>query len=199
MLVPGTYRTVETIRGDLNKDGHEDVVLLVKATDQKMVVTGDDGKPLDRNRRGLIIAFKKGPSYDVVLSNLQCFSSENEDGGVYFPPELEVRIDKGNFYIGYSHGRYGHWRYNFRYQNAGFELIGYDSSSHHGPVVERALSVNILANKVVRRVNTNHAAQGGDERFKEIRSTIQRPKTIRLGDIPDFDELSVERTLGISP
>lgn len=197
-LIPKSYNLVESIKGDLNKDGQEDVVLLIKATDPNRVVANRDGRMVDRNRRGLIIALKKGDAYDLALKNPDCFLSENEDGGVYFAPELSIEIKKGNLLIQYSHGRYGYWMYNFRYQNADFELIGYDNSNNRGPVVETFVSVNLLSNKVLRRVNTNQDAEGGDERFEETWSKIQHPKSIKLAEINDFDELSIERTLGIA-
>ena len=197
-LVPSTHKIVESIRGDLNKDGQEDVVLLVKATDKTMIVADDRGKKVDRNRRGLIIAFKNGNSYAIALKNLNCFSSENEDGGVYFPPELSITTKKSNLLIQYSHGRYGYWTYNFRFQNSDFELIGYESSNNHGPVIESFVSINLLSNKALRRVNTNEGAQGGDERLKETWSKIKESKSIKLSEIANFDELSIEQALGLS-
>jgi len=64
-------------------------------------------------------------NYQLALENYDCFSSENEAGGVYFAPELWVKIEKGNLYINYSHGRYGYWSYTFRFQDSDFALIGY--------------------------------------------------------------------------
>ena len=197
-MVPKTHTVVETIKGDLNKDGQEDMVFLVKATDKAMVVPDHDGKRVDRNRRGLIIAFRVGDSYQIALKNLNCFSSENETGGVYFPPDLSLSIKGGNLLIHYGHGRYGYWAYNFRHQNSEFELIGFDRSENHGPVVESFVSINFLSNKILKKVNTNQEAQGGDERFKESWSKIKKPKTIKLAAIENFDDLSVEQVLGIS-
>lgn len=197
-MIPKTHTVVETIKGDLNKDGQEDMVFLVKATDKAMVVPDRDGKRVDRNRRGLIIAFRVGDSYQIALKNLTCFSSENEDGGVYFPPELSLSIKGGNLLIDYGHGRYGYWSYNFRHQNSGFELIGFDRSENHGPVVQSFVSINLLSNKILKKVNTNQEAQGGDERFKENWSKIKKPKTIKLAEIESFDEFSLEKVLGIS-
>ena len=195
-LVPAGYRVVETIRGDLDRDGREDVVLLVKATDPAGIVDDERGGKVDRNRRGLVIAFRHGDRYDLALKNLACFSSENEDGGVYFAPELSVSVMKnGTLSLHYSHGRYGYWIYKFRWQQGAFELIGYDGSSDDGPVVERFTSINLLSNKAVTRTNTNPDAQGGDERFEETWKTIAPHAPIRLADIQDFDGLNVEAEL----
>lgn len=198
-FVPKGYRVVDTITGDLNKDGQDDVVLLVKATNPSMIVTDARGEQLDRNRRGLIIAFKQGGRYALASKNLDCFSSENEDGGVYFAPELSIDIKKGRLLFHYGHGRYGYWDYTFRYQKGGFYLIGYDASNDHGPVVESLVSINFMTHRILKRVNTNEEAEaGGEEKFRESWSKLKRPTTIRLQDVKDFDDLDTERMLGVS-
>ncbi|WP_431637161.1 hypothetical protein ACQVBX_06105 [Dyella sp. KULCS107] len=191
-FVPKGYRVVDTIRGDLNKDGEEDVVLLIKAADPSMIVSDARGEKLDRNRRGLVIAFKQGMGYALALKNFTCFSSENEDGGVYFAPELSIDIKKGLLLFHYSHGRYGYWGYTFRYQKGGFYLIGYDASNDHGPVVESVVSINLMTGRIWKRVNTNEDAEGGgEEDFKDSWSKITKPRVISLEGIKDFDSLDV--------
>jgi hypothetical protein len=196
-FVPPGYVVVETIRGDLNKDHQEDEVLIIKATNKKNFVKHEYRGLLDRNRRGLIVALKKGDHYELALENRKCFSSENEDGGVYFPPELHIWIEKGNLRLHYAHGRYGSWTYLFRYQNADFELIGYDSSENYGPVVIRSVSVNFLTQKMLIRDNVNSVGTQASSRnkFKEKSKTFVFPKLIQLQSITDFDELDVESLL----
>jgi hypothetical protein len=191
-LVPKEYKLIEVIKGDLNNDKQDDIVLLVKAKDSKLIVKNRFGKTVDRNRRGLLIAFRKEREFIPVLKNLDCFSSENEDGGVYFPPELSVEIKKEKLFISFQHGRYGYWIYTFRYKPDDFELIGYDSSDNHGPVVDSVLSINFLTNKILNKVNVNAEAEGDDEVFKETWSTIKNPKSFKLSNIKNFDEFSME-------
>ncbi len=197
-LVPKGFRVVETIRGDLNRDGRDDVVLLVKASDPDEVVTNGRGERVDRNRRGLVIAFRDRDrdGYQLVLKNPTLLSSENEEGGVYFPPELSVGVEKGALVLHYSHGRYGYWQYKFRYQQGQFVLIGYDRSEHRGPVIESVTSINFSTGKKLNKVNTNRGAQGGEERFVEQWSRIVVPKPIDLADISDLDNWSIEQALG---
>lgn len=190
-FVPGKYRIFEEIYGDLNKDGVDDCVLIIKDTDKENFVTDEYQGELDRNRRGIVILFDKGGSYEVVLENKDCFSSENEDGGVYYAPELSVEIaEKGNLYIHYSHGRYGWWRYTFRYQNNDFELIGFDSSSNRGPLIERMTSINFLTKKKQVSVNTNEDAENGKDQFEETWEDIEIKSLVKLSEIVDFDEES---------
>jgi hypothetical protein len=194
-FIPAGYFVFEEIRGDLNKDNQEDYVFIIKGTDKDKFVKDEYRGQLDRNRRGIIIALKNQNQYELVLENRVCFSSENEDGGVYYAPELSVSISKGNLEVHYGHGRYGYWAYKFRFQNSDFELIGYDSSQG-GPVEESFTSINFLTKKMLVKVNVNQNAEGGDEVFKENWRSFSLSKPIKLRDIVLFDNLDEQSLLG---
>lgn len=187
--VPKGYRITGRIGGDLNNDGIPDSVLVVKATLKDRLETNGDGKTVDRNRRGLIVFLGTNGQFRKVMENLNCFSSENEDGGVYFPPELSVEIGRNKLYVHYRHGRYGYWKYTFRLRGADFELIGYDASNNSGPRIDRQVSINFLTKKRMERVNTNASAEGGDEVFKEKWNDISLEGLAKLSQIEDFDNL----------
>lgn len=196
-FVPPGYVVVETIRGDLNQDQQVDVVLIIKATSKNNLVQHESRGLLDRNRRGLVVAFKKGDRYELALENRHCFSSENEDGGVYFPPDLNVLVQKGNLRLHYAHGRYGSWTYTFRYQNSDFELIGFDNSENDGPVVHRLVSINFLTKKMLVRDNVTVVEKraSSPNKFKDTSKTFVFPQLIQLRSVSDVDELDVERLL----
>ncbi len=189
-FVPKGYVVFDKSFGDLNKDGQEDCILIIKGTNKDNIVINRFDEKVDRNRRGIIILFKTQESYQLVTMNYNCFFSENEDGGVYFPPELLVKVERGNLIIHYAHGRYGFWRYTFRYQDANFKLIGYDESSG-GIVISNELSINFLTKKKLIRENTNENAVGGDEVFKETWSKIAINELILLSEIKDFEEFRI--------
>lgn len=190
-FIPESYKLFQEIHGDLNKDGVEDRVVIIKGTNKENVITDEYRGKLDRNRRGVIVLFKKKENYILAVKNYNCFSSENEDGGVYFPPELDVSIEKGKLYIHYGHGRYGYWAYTFRVKNNDMELIGYDESNG-GAVISSETSINFLTKKKFTKTNTNENAEGGDEVFEETKEEIKMNKIIKLSEIKDFDELEVE-------
>ena len=190
-FIPKGYTEFKKYSGDLNKDGLEDCVLIIKKTDSANVVMNRFDKKVDRNRRGIIVLFKNANGYELADKNLECFSSENEDGGVYFAPELWIEIKDNKLYIHYGHGRYGYWKYTFRFQKSNFELIGYDSSSNRGPVTNRETSINFLTKKKLIKENTNENAEGGDEIFKENWYDIEIDNLIKLSEIKDFDELDM--------
>jgi hypothetical protein len=187
--IPKGMALFDQISGDLNRDGIVDLVLMIKGTDKSMFIQDEYRGELDRNRRGIIVLFKREQGYELASKNPDCFSSENEEGGVYYPPELTLDIRKGKLYVEYRHGRYGYWTYTFRCQNGDFELIGYDSTSSYGPVINREKSINFSTKRMQERVNVNESAESGEEVFKETWKDIQLDKMIKLSEIKDFDEL----------
>ncbi|KDM90060.1 hypothetical protein [Photobacterium galatheae] len=197
-LVPAGYVVVNQMQGDLNKDNQDDFVLLIKGTDKSYIIQDEYRGALDRNRRGIIIARKNNDQYELMLKNLHCFSSENEDGGVYFPPEMNISINKGNLYFHYMHGRYGHWTYTFRSQNSDFELIGFDSSVNRGPIVERAVSVNFMTRKMLVKENMNRDEEAEEDVFKETWKKFSLAKRIKLSEVDDFDNLKIDKLINIS-
>jgi hypothetical protein len=194
-FLPKGYVIFEKIYGDLNKDNLKDCILIIKATDKTKIVIDDYEKKVDRNRRGLIVLLNRKGKYEIAVKNYNCFSSENEDGGVYMPPDLSVEIKKNNLCVHYGHGRYGYWRYTFRFQNSDFELIGYDSgdrsSFESDYVTFDETSMNFITKKElvkkVIKVNTD-----GKEVFKETWKNINISTFIKLSKIKDFDELDMD-------
>lgn len=190
-FLPKGYVVFEKINGDLNKDGIDDCILIVKGTDTNKIVTDEYRGKLDRNRRGIIVLFSKNGHYELAMKNLDCFSSENEDGGAYSAPELSIEIKKGNLYFYYGHDRYGYWKYAFRFQKSDFELIGYDASDNNGPVINSEISINFLTKIKQTKVNTNKSADSGEEVFKTTSKKIKIDRLLKLSQIKGFDELDV--------
>lgn len=95
-FIPDGYVLFEKVSGDLNKDKQEDCILIIKGTNKDKIVLNEYGEMVDRNRRGIIILFKNKNGYQKATENINCFSSENEDGGIYFPPDLIIGVERGN-------------------------------------------------------------------------------------------------------
>jgi hypothetical protein len=196
-FVPNGYRLYsedgidQIVKGDLNKDGREDVVFLIKKQEQANIVKSNNGDLVDRNRRGIVVLFSNGNGYELAAENLDCFSSENEEGGVYYAPELYLEIVKGNLLVKYAHGRYGNWEYIFKLRDNDFELIGYDESNYRGPVIESTTSINFLTKKKQKKTNTNADADGGQEVFEETWTTYTGKELLHLSTIRDFDTIEL--------
>ena len=191
-FIPKGYDLFSRCEGDLNKDGKPDVVLMIKGTDKSKWVDDEYRGRLDRNRRGLIILFKRDGGYELIAENDECFSSENEDGGVYYAPELSLEINKNTLILHYAHGRYGYWQYIFRYQNNDFELIGYFGSYDRGPVVINITDVNFSTRTCVYKENINADDDEAEEKFKVKTIKFKRKNLIKLSEITDFDELDLD-------
>ena len=189
-FVPKGYSLFQQYKGDLNKDGKPDVVLMIKGTEKSKWVDDECRGRLDRNRRGLIILFKRKNGYEQILRNDTCFSSENEDGGIYDAPELELYIIKNTLHIYFAHGRYGCWNYIFRYQNNDFELIGYNHNRRIRLVTYYNLDINFSTRTRVYEENLNADDDEKEERFKVTKSKIKRRKLIKLSEIADIDKLN---------
>ena len=192
-FIPEGYVESETYFGDLNNDKIDDCVLVIKETNTSAIVTNRFGNKVDRNRRGIIVLFKYKNGYQLASQNSSCFYSENEDGGNYYPPELWLEIKNGTLQVHYGHGRYGFWYYTFRFQNSGFELIGYDAVSSRGPITLREISINFLTKQKLIKQNTNEDLEGQAESFEETWHTIEIEKLIKLSDINDFEELDLSK------
>lgn len=189
-FIPKGFVLFEKVNGDLNNDGLEDCILIIKGTEKSEIIQDEYRGKLDRNRRGIIVLLKtKNGDYQLATENNQCFSSENEEGGAYYAPELMVYVEKGNLFVHYAHGRYGYWKYTFRLKGSDFQLIGYDSSDNNGPVVNNETSINFLTGKKQDKVNTDPNAESGEEVFEETWSKIPAQKLIMLSEIKDFDNL----------
>ena len=188
--IPEGYTLFEKISGDLNGDTIDDHVLIVKDTKKDKIVQHEYFGELDRNRRGILIYLSNNGNFDLVTKNLDCFSSENEDGGGYFAPELSVETQKGHLVLHYGHGKYGYWTYSFRYQNSDFELIEYFSASHRGSVLLRETSINFLTKKKLVRENIKEIGEHeGHVVFEEKREDIAMDTLHKLSEIKDFYDL----------
>ena len=192
-FIPKGYKLFEKISGDLNKDGLDDCVLIIKATRKDGFERDYEGKLIDRNRRGIIVLFSEEKGYKVAVKNYNCFSSENEDGGVYFAPYLSIDIRNSKLFVHYAHGRYGYWEYCFRYQDSDFMLIGYESLGSQGPTVLGKVSINFLTGVRYDDDNVNKYDDDAEEKFVRKVIKLKKEPLKKLSEIDDFDELEIER------
>ena len=72
-FIPKGYIEFEKHFGDLNKDGQDDCVLIIKKIDENNIVINQYDEKVDRNRRGIIILFKNENGYQLADRNYDCF------------------------------------------------------------------------------------------------------------------------------
>jgi hypothetical protein len=136
-FAPAGWRVEFKASGDLNKDGIDDLALIIRQDDPANVLTNMPIGPakLDTNPRILAMAFgRSGGGYDLTLQNHTLIPDTTEpnlddyltEGGgiVIARGTLQVKLHLFASAGGWSMGTVG---YTFRFQNGRVELIGYDS------------------------------------------------------------------------
>jgi hypothetical protein len=195
-FVPAGYKVTEEVRGDLNKDGFEDAVLIIENKRRE-------------NLSGIIVAFGKDGGYEVALKNRDFFSYNKYYVGTGEPEWYAVDIKKGILIIS-TNGRascctFETTVYKFRYKSGDFELTGYDRTVTvlgNGIIIE-AESVNLLSKKMRTKTNKaanvedddgdaynamfDHDAESGKEVFDEVwKDVIIKEKPLTLRNIKNF-------------
>lgn len=135
-FVPKGWKIRENVKGDLNKDGINDVALVIQKTDtaliKKMATYSKDTNP-----RNLIVLFgtEKANCFELILRNSTFILASDRDD--MDDPFESIYIDNGtlklNFLEFYTVGNwmFGHFNYTWRFQDGEFKLIGADISRHH--------------------------------------------------------------------
>ena len=172
-FLPMEWRMELKQSGDLNGDGRDDVVLVLRAIDERNVidVRGQGGpENFDTNPRILMVAFANAAGgYDLALENHTLIARTMEPSAQdpLDPNGIQeggVAIKNGTLQVtfGYFSGNMGHLTYTFRFEKGGFKLIGYDSTD-----VERfkgtmtQVSVNYLTRRMKR--NVGHISEDTDK------------------------------------
>ena len=191
-FVPDNEKIFKKIVGDLNGDGEKDVVLLTTETKELAFI---DGK--DRNRRGIVIAFKKGNGYELAARMPCCFSPEPTDDYYQGISIKEVEIKNGKLYISHTYGRYSYHAYTFRYQNNDFEVIGFDYNTRideQESTIWETKSINFLTKKM--KVQTEILHWYGEEQINDKEETwhdITIKRLVKLTDIDDFQNFVIDK------
>jgi hypothetical protein len=159
-FVPEGWKLEAEQKGDLNKDGADDLVILLRMNEAKNVIKNDGlgANPFDTNPRILAVVFSGGANkpYALALEN-HMLIARPEDPVLEDPlSELgEIAIEKGALKVAlHLFSSAGSWAtglttYRFRHGKRGFELIGFDRSTtgrSDGGVEE--VSINYLTRKV---------------------------------------------------
>lgn len=191
-FVPKGWRLEQQQSGDLNKDGQDDLLLLLRSNEPKNVLKNDGlgQNPFDTNPRILAVAFGNGAgkSFTLGLEN-HTLIARTED------PVMEdlvgetgaVAIERGTLKVTLSlFSSAGSWSagnstFRFRHGKRGFELIGYDNVStqrNTGEVEE--VSINYLTGKVQISTGTIE-----DDKLKDKWRKIAKKKLLLLEEIGD--------------
>jgi hypothetical protein len=119
-VVPTQYRLIKEVFGDLNRDGVEEKVAVYNMTPEE-----DNIKGIDR----VVIIFRKNKGQWVIWQQSGNAVGNSRDGGMMGDPFEDIEIKKGVLLISQAGGSSWKWRHvdKYKFQNNGFELIGYTS------------------------------------------------------------------------
>lgn len=103
--------------GDLNKDGLDDLVIVLRST-------GEESNP--SSPRVLLIYFRDASNTFTLKETNSTFILKIEDGGIMGNPFQNISINRGSILIDHSGGSRERWSYThrFNYRDNGFYLIG---------------------------------------------------------------------------
>ncbi|WP_353548715.1 hypothetical protein [Sediminibacterium sp. KACHI17] len=140
--IPRNYSIVDSIRGDLDKDGVDELVVAYNTKSDEEAI--DDGVP-----RELIIYKLVNHKWSVWQKSTQALMG-SRDGGMMGDPYGEMVIEKGILKILQEGG--SSWKWNitdkYRYDGREFKLIGCES--HYGKPCEYfgSFDFNLVTGKI---------------------------------------------------
>ena len=138
--IPPGWKLLQTSKGDLNKDGRDDVALVLEEKNPKKIKKDNNLSPLplNFNKRRLLVLLREKSGYQELIKKDDFLPSESsEENSCLVDPLVErgVKIKKGVLQIElnywFSCGSYGttHETFKFRLENDRLRLIGRDSLS----------------------------------------------------------------------
>ena len=201
--LPKQTALYDAIKGDLNKDGIEDVAVVTQETFKDKFMpfsdscdesTKDDKwcQIVNKNCRGIVILLSNGDKYEAVVTKRDIFESPNEDGGAYFPPELVVEIKNSELKFFYSYGKYGYWEYVFALYGKDFRLVKYLSNVNNGPVPEYIVQMDFVNHRLDKSTNLLYP---GNKEYKRYEECIEKYKSFDdAQEEEDYDGTFIRKT-----
>lgn len=156
-IIPDNWRILDSITGDLNKDGIKDLVFAIQNTDTSNIEANDGFgiDSIDLNPRILGIYFGTEDGFYIQELISYEFIIPRDSPTMDEPFDGFSLNDKGvldiNYHFWFSAGSWSmsNLTYRFRYQDNAFTLIGYDSYEGHRASGETTeYSVNFLSRKM---------------------------------------------------
>jgi hypothetical protein len=158
-FAPAGWRVEFKIAGDLNKDGIDDLALVIRQNDPKNVLTntGLGVSKLDTNPRILAVVFgKAGGGYTLALENHTLIPRTTEPNlDDYLAEGGGIAIKRGTLQVTlHLFSSAGGWgagnrAFTFRFQDGRFALIGYDATTvQRNTGKTNDVSVNYLTGKM---------------------------------------------------
>lgn len=194
-FLPKAWRIVARATGDLNKDGKDDIAIVIEDTKKENFIKNESmgQRLLNLNPRYLLVLFRAGNEYKLAAVNKSFIPSEgDEDATCLADPLLQdggIYIKKGVLEIDFNYwlscGSYGvnHSTYKLRWKDSQFLLIGYDSREYSRSLGdESSESINFVTKKKAITTGGNMFDEAKNK-AKTVWKTIKIDKFITLQDL----------------
>lgn len=167
--IPKNYSIVDTVKGDLNKDGINELVIAYNT--QKGKEDTFESVP-----RELIIYKKENSKWIVWIKSKQALYG-SRDGGMMGDPFGEIEIKNGILLVSHNGGSSWKWGHTdkYRYQDGQFYLIGYSSNDGRPCDYFTSVDFNVLTGKMIVK-KEYESCENGDEQevYKRENETITK-------------------------
>jgi hypothetical protein len=162
--VPENYSIVDTVTGDLDKDGRKELVVAFNTSKDD----GVDGVP-----RELIIYKLENKGWTIWKKSRQALYG-SRDGGMMGDPFGEIKIENGILLISQNGGSSWKWDYTdrYRYQEGEFYLIGY--ISNYGKPCEywQEVDFNLSTGKMIVKKEYEDCEKSDQTIYKRENETL---------------------------
>jgi hypothetical protein len=195
-FIPSGWKELGNAKGDLNKDGLEDEVVVAENVDYK----NEDGALCNNYcpRKLLVLLQEKNGGYKLSAESDKAILLADE-GGIWGDPYEGIKIENGFFLISFYGGSNWRWAdsYRFRFQDGGWFMIGATSFGHFAgdECVDDKIDYNFLtgkkqeikSNKWDRYLDLSDAELAMPCVRKELWSDIVNNKLTNLNDFTATD------------
>jgi hypothetical protein len=162
--VPKHYSIVDTVTGDLDKDGRKELVVAFNTSKEN----GVDGVP-----RELIIYKLETNGWTIWKKSRQALYG-SRDGGMMGDPFGQIKIENGTLLISQNGGSSWKWDHTdrYRYQEGEFYLIGY--TSNYGKPCEywQEVDFNLSTGKMIVKKEYEDCEKSDQTIYKRENETL---------------------------
>lgn len=189
-FLPAGWKLESESKGDLNKDGADDLTLVLRMIDPANVIKSFEGSDamFDTNPRMLAVALAGKDGYRLAFENHTLIPRNvNASQDDPLTESSGVTVENGTLkvalYLFMSAGGWdmGTTTFRFRIEKDKLRLIGYDSSNvNRGSGVIEEVSINLLTGKVILTTGSISEDEG--------KTTVKRLKKNPVITIDDLGE-----------
>jgi hypothetical protein len=127
-FIPGDWKVLDKVEGDLNKDNMIDAAIVIEYTKEVTIESNEDGEETaDTSKpRVLFILLKDSAGTYNLSTQSNDFILLSSDGAMLGDPYSPMEIQNGSLILNFTGGGPSMWvlKYRFRYQNNDWYLIG---------------------------------------------------------------------------